>query len=774
MTMHRLAEHLRVPLFRSGYALASNTVVTSGLGAVYWVLAARLLSPDDVGVGAALISAMTLLTTLTVFNLDNALNRFVPPAGAATARLILGSYAFAVPLAGVAAVVFLVGIDWWAAGLDVITSSGWAMGGFVAATMLWTVFVLQDAALAGLRKAPWLPVENGLYGVAKIVLLVVFAAMSARFSVFASWTVPLLAVVVAVNYLMFRRAVPAHIAATTGAAQPFRRRQVVRYAAKDYVASAMWTATAALLPIIVLDIAGAEANAYFYLAWTIAYTLYLVSRSTGVALITEGALEPAKLIAYSRQVIGQTSVLIVPSVLVVVVAAPLILSIFGPDYAREGSTVLRLLVLAAIPNMAVTLFISIARVERRMRSVLYVNAAMLVGVVTLSVLLLPSLGVVGVGWAWLAVQTVLAVVLLATGLRRVWIPIAAEVPALQRLAAKFGPGRRLGRESSAAAARLPALLTELGHDHPELDGLQVGHMLPTELDLVVASLADAGGQLQAVIKLAATEGATAGIEHEAAALVALHGDGRLASWVGILPSIIARGRTDGLGYFVEDFIAGESARDVAADAGRRAGLVIAAAEAVAPLHALTGRATTVDASSVDRWVHEPFADLVRLLGGPQGAVRERRCRSVAAQLEADLLGSLVEECWIHGDYWLGNLLVHEDGRVAGIVDWGQAEERALPALDVLHLVLTARVLSHDQPFGATVLTSLADPEWNEAELAVLQPWISDSGDHRPSLRSLILLTWLRHVASNVRKSYRYRRSDLWMGQNVDEVLEFIS
>jgi aminoglycoside phosphotransferase (APT) family kinase protein len=298
-------------------------------------------------------------------------------------------------------------------------------------------------------------------------------------------------------------------------------------------------------------------------------------------------------------------------------------------------------------------------------------------------------------------------------------------------------------------------------------------MLPTELDLVVASLARPGTQPTAVIKLAATEGATASIEHEAAALMALHADDRLRSWVSILPSIVATGRTDGLAYFVEDFIAGNSARDLAADPGTRPALVTAAAEAVAPLHALTASATTVDAASVDRWVHDPFADLVRLLAGSQSAGREPRCRIVAAQLEADLLGRPVEESWIHGDYWLGNLLVR-DGALAGIVDWGQAEQDALPALDMLHLVLTARVLSHDQPFGATVLTALADPEWSEAESVVLRPWTTGPSGSRPSLRTLILLAWLRHVASNARKSYRYRRSELWMGQNVDEVLESIA
>jgi O-antigen/teichoic acid export membrane protein len=82
-----LATHLSEPMRRSAYALIAGTGLTSLLGIVFWLLAARLLPAEAVGTGTALISAMTFLATLSTLGLRNSLVRFLAPAGASARRL---------------------------------------------------------------------------------------------------------------------------------------------------------------------------------------------------------------------------------------------------------------------------------------------------------------------------------------------------------------------------------------------------------------------------------------------------------------------------------------------------------------------------------------------------------------------------------------------------------------------------------------------------------------------------------------------------------------
>ena len=58
---------MRAPLTRNGYSLVASAGVTSALGLVYWVVAARLYTPAEVGVNAALLSTMMALLSEWIF-----------------------------------------------------------------------------------------------------------------------------------------------------------------------------------------------------------------------------------------------------------------------------------------------------------------------------------------------------------------------------------------------------------------------------------------------------------------------------------------------------------------------------------------------------------------------------------------------------------------------------------------------------------------------------------------------------------------------------------
>src|SRR5918992_3037579 len=70
----------RSPQHRDGMALVLSSGLTSGLGLLFWILAARLYDPATVGVNSTALSAMTLLGTAAHLNLGNAILRFVPVA----------------------------------------------------------------------------------------------------------------------------------------------------------------------------------------------------------------------------------------------------------------------------------------------------------------------------------------------------------------------------------------------------------------------------------------------------------------------------------------------------------------------------------------------------------------------------------------------------------------------------------------------------------------------------------------------------------------------
>ena len=69
---------LRTPLHSNSVYLVGNSAVVGFLGFMFWVVAARLYTAEDVGLGSALISAALLLSFLARFGLGFGVIRFLP------------------------------------------------------------------------------------------------------------------------------------------------------------------------------------------------------------------------------------------------------------------------------------------------------------------------------------------------------------------------------------------------------------------------------------------------------------------------------------------------------------------------------------------------------------------------------------------------------------------------------------------------------------------------------------------------------------------------
>jgi O-antigen/teichoic acid export membrane protein len=101
------------------------------------------------------------------------------------------------------------------------------------------------------------------------------------------------------------------------------------------------------------------------------------------------------------------------------------LQIFGSAYAKHGAALLRLLAIGLLPASICILAWGLARVLDRVRTLIITQAILAVLMLTLTALLVPHLGIEGVGVAWLVSQSVVAVILSFTQLWPVLRPRTA-------------------------------------------------------------------------------------------------------------------------------------------------------------------------------------------------------------------------------------------------------------------------------------------------------------------------------------------------------------
>jgi O-antigen/teichoic acid export membrane protein len=241
------------------------------------------------------------------------------------------------------------------------------------------------------------------------VLLVALATRAPSWGLFIAWSIPIMVALLPINWLIFRRLVPRH--ASRPAAGPAFG-QVRRFASANYVGTLFSLASTTLLPIIVTNQLGTTATAHFYVAWSIAVGLQLVASGSATAFTAEAAASEQMLRDYCRRTTAHALRLATPLVVVLFVTAPWVLRLFGGDYARDATTLLRLLAVVGIPSVVTAIGQGVARVQNDRRSLVLAQVVQCVLTLALAVALVSPMGIVGVGIAALVGQVAAAAGLL--------------------------------------------------------------------------------------------------------------------------------------------------------------------------------------------------------------------------------------------------------------------------------------------------------------------------------------------------------------------------
>lgn len=390
----RLVAQWSDPQHRDTLFLTINTLLGAATGLLFWLILARIvhLPPSEVGLGFAIISLGTTVGVLGKGGLDTALVRNVPRASRQEGMRLLR---FAVAIGGVAVLVFTgllaIGARVWSAIPD-LTPVGWSL--VAAIGLLLVTTWLQDAHFLAENRVRWTLQRNVVFAGARLALPIPIVALSVAKPVPLAWSVALL--LSALTALALATRTPRR----PGGAVP--RTEFLQSGMRNISGSTAEFLPGLLLAPMVLAFDGPDAAGYFGMAWTGAALLFLVSaaisRSALASLVRNDAegLAPA-----IRRGVRHFLLLITPAALVAILFAPQLLSILGPDYAREGRWVFVILASSAFFVAPAYLWLGILRAQERPRALIVFPTAMVVTLLVMAPVLGAQYGMEGIALAWL-------------------------------------------------------------------------------------------------------------------------------------------------------------------------------------------------------------------------------------------------------------------------------------------------------------------------------------------------------------------------------------
>lgn len=386
-------------LYNNAFFLMLNSACTSILGFVFWFIMARCFLSSDVGVGSALNAASGLISSLAGLGLGIGLIRFIPELKDDSARFINSSLTLAGTVAMVGAVIYLVGVEYWAPDLEFVRNNYLFAGFFVIFTISTVLSGLVVASLIAARTSQYVFWKSLIANLLKLPLPVLVFAQLKGYGIYAgAGTGVLVALLVALLFFL-PKVYDGYLPRPAWSWNLLKK--ALPFSFSNYLSELLNSAPFFIYPLMVLNILGSEQNAYFSMAWMIAMVLRVIPGSLGQSFFAEGSHNPGQIGGGDGRRAFLVSILLtIPAVAVIVLLGGWILSFFGLDYAEYGIWTLRFLSLSTIPLCVNSFYLNVNQVKKRIQLIILQNAYLAVTSLGLGYLLLCKIGVIGIGIAY--------------------------------------------------------------------------------------------------------------------------------------------------------------------------------------------------------------------------------------------------------------------------------------------------------------------------------------------------------------------------------------
>ena len=248
-------------LYLNSFFLIVVSILSAGVGFLFWMIASRFYTPTDIGIASALISVTGFISILSIMGFDIVLIKKIPQNEHIN-DLINTTFSISALVALCWIIIYLIGIRFFTPSLYIITNNFFLLSFFILFTLISPLVELQlSAVFVGLKKAEYSFYETcvTIFRLGILPFLIVFGVIGIYFSY--GITI-ILAFSLGYYLLLSKNAIQINFGINLDVI-----RNISAPSFGNYIARIFELMPNFLLPILIINMLGAEANAYFFIAW---------------------------------------------------------------------------------------------------------------------------------------------------------------------------------------------------------------------------------------------------------------------------------------------------------------------------------------------------------------------------------------------------------------------------------------------------------------------------------------------------------------------------
>jgi len=400
-----------VSLYKNFISLVTNSFLTSILGFVFVTVTTRIVSTAEVGIYSTIIAVVGLLALLSKLGLDIGLVRYLPQSKDSNS-LINSCFIIGIFTSTLLSIAFILGADYWVPSLAYPLSQPIFLFSFIGTVILSVLIGFQMNIFVSRRSTKYLIIRDSANNGLKIALTIVFVMFSIQISAVDLFYIHGFALLTSVylGFILLKKVKTDYLAALE--IDFLQIKTMVKFSLGTYISSLMGTGAQLALPLLVINILGAENTAYFYVAWTLRNLIEVIPGAISTSLFAEGVNCPGDLYYNAKKSIVVSYLITIPVIIAIAVFGSSFLLIFGENYAQNSYLLLVLFAVSVLFSSANQVIYNVKLVNTDMRFILLYTGVSGLGLLLFSSIFMSLFGLIGVGLGLMVSQSILLIVIL--------------------------------------------------------------------------------------------------------------------------------------------------------------------------------------------------------------------------------------------------------------------------------------------------------------------------------------------------------------------------
>lgn len=395
-------------ILRNSIYLIMTNFSGLAVGFFFWMIVTKYYTPNDVGIVSAILSGVALISMISSIGLPMALTFYLPRYSGnneKTVKIINSCMIMSMITSLIFSMIFVLGIGIWAPKLKPIIGNFEMIVIFIITTMMTTMSMLMGGIFTAGKRSSFQMIKENVFGIFRIFLIILLASFG-MIGIFISWTIGLIVSITVGFFLLFKlwKYTPSLTV------DPIVK-DMANFSIGNYIAGIFYNLPKLLFPVMIVQLLSADSAGYFYIAMTIAGIFYGVSEAMAGPFLAESS-DQEKFWNNVNKVIKFNIGLLIPGLILLAVFGKLALSIFNPVYAENSFGTLIILSVTSIPLSLVIVFNMIRNSQKKVVTVIKVDAMVTIITIILSIPLMKIWNIEGIAAAYLIANTIMAFIII--------------------------------------------------------------------------------------------------------------------------------------------------------------------------------------------------------------------------------------------------------------------------------------------------------------------------------------------------------------------------